>query len=142
MATAAEFKQLFPQWSATADADVERWLAQAALRFSPARFHAQWSMAAYLYTAHQLALFNPDATDSSGDHEARGPLVSDKVGDLSRGYGATVDMAKVPASLQWLTSTTYGLQLIGIIQSRSAARGRVIRTGSSYTGIDTTRSTG
>ena len=140
--TAAEFQQLFPQWAATADADVERWLAQAALRFMPSRFHAQWSMAAYLYPAHQLTLFNPDAADNSGDHDARGPVTADRVGDLSRSYAQPVELAKVPASLQWLSTTTYGLQLIGIVLSRSAARGRVVRTGSSYGGTDTSSSSG
>lgn len=132
--TAAEFKSLFPQFSATADADVEAWLAQAPLRFKASRFHTQWSMAAYLYTAHQLQLFSPDRSDSSGDHVAIGPVTSQKVGDLATSYGSTLDMARVPSSLMWLISTTYGQQLIGVILSRSAARGRVVRTGSSRSG--------
>lgn len=139
--TAAEFKQLFPQFAATADADVERWLVQAPLRFKPARFRTQWHMAAYLYTAHQLTLFNPDAADNSGDSTLRGGVTSEKVGDLQRAYASPVDLSRIPASLQWLTTTTYGLQLIGIILSRSASHARVVRTGSSYSGNDTSSTT-
>lgn len=139
--SATEFKALFPQWASTADDDVERWLAQAGLRFMARKFGAQWSMAAYLYTAHQLQLFNPDASDPSEQHVARGPVTSDRVGDVARSYGTTVDLARVPASLTWLTSTTYGQQLIGIILSRNASRGRVVRTGASFAGIDTTTTT-
>ena len=136
--TAAEFKTLFPQWAATSDTSVDAWIVQAALRFTPSKFGAQWAMAAYLYTGHQLALHNPDAADASGNHLARGPVTADKVGDLSRSYGSTVDMTRIPASLQWLASTVYGQQLIGVIMSRSAARGRVVRTGSSYPGTSRT----
>lgn len=137
--TATEFKELFPQFASLSDTAVERWLDQAPLRFKASKFHAQWHMAAYLYTAHQLVMFNPAASaDNSADHESRGPIMAEKVGDLSRSYGSTIDMASVPKSLLWLTSTTYGQQLIGLILSRSAARGRVVRTGSSYAGLDTT----
>lgn len=132
--SADEFKLLFPQFAGTADAHITRWLAQAPLRFTPRKFGAQWPMAAYLFTAHQLVSFPPDAETNAGDHVSRGPVTSQKVGDLSTNYAGTVDMARVPASLTWLTSTTYGQQLIGIILSRSAARGRVIRTGSSASG--------
>jgi hypothetical protein len=139
--TAAEFKALFPQFAAKADDDVERWLAQAPLRFMPRKFGTQWSMAAYLYAAHQLVLFDPDSADASGQHVQRGAVTSEKVGDLQRNYASPVDLARVPPSLLWLTTTVYGLQLIGVILSRSAAQGRVVRTGSSYAGIDTTTTT-
>lgn len=136
--TATEFKELFPQWASTSDTDVERWLTQAPLRFMPRKFGAQWNMAAYLYVGHQLTLYNPDAADASAQNELRGNIASEKVGDLARSYGSSVDLSRIPVGLHWLTSTTYGLQLIGIIMSRNAAQGRVILTGSSYPGTLTT----
>lgn len=127
------FKDLFPQFATTGDGAIEAWFVQAALRFTAARFGAGWPMAVYLFTAHQLTTFAPAGVgvDSSGDHVARGAVSSEKVGDLQTSYTSQVDLGSVPKSLHWLTGTTYGQQLIGIIMSRSAARGRVVRTGSS-----------
>jgi len=134
VATVAGFKALFPQFSAQADAEIEAWFDQAPTRFTASRFGLQWTMAVYCYTAHNLVLFNPDAIDMSEQGVATGPVTARKVGDLSRSYGASIDMARVPASMMEFTSTPYGQRLIGIFLSRSAGHARVVLTGSSLSG--------
>lgn len=130
-ATAAEFKSLFPQWAGTADSAIEAWFVQFPLRFTAARFGSQATMGMYLFTGHMLTSFNPDAASNAEDSTLRGPVTSEKVGDLARSYASAVDLTRVSSSLMWLATSTYGLALIGVIQSRSSARGRVILTGSS-----------
>ena len=129
--SATGMKALFPQFSSHTDAQLEAWIAQAALRFTSARFGAQWSMAAYLYAAHQLVSFDPLSSNNGGDHISRGPVASESVLDQSKSFGSTVDMGKVGSGSMEFTSTKYGQQLIGIINSRAASRGFVVLTGSS-----------
>jgi len=129
--TAAGMQALFPQFSSHSDAQLEAWFAQAVLRFTAARFGAQWTMAVYLYTAHQISCFDPLSANNDGDHVSRGPVSSESILDQSMSYGSTVDMSKVGAGSMEFTSTKYGQQLIGIINSRAASRGFVVRTGSS-----------
>lgn len=123
---AAGFKALFTRFAAMSDDAVNVWIVQAALRFSSAAFGAQWTMAVYLYVAHQLTVFTGD----SGESEVRGPVTSESVGDVSRSYGS-ISIENVPESLSEFTTTRYGVQLINIIQSRSAARARVVTATSS-----------
>lgn len=126
---AAGMKELFPQFASHDDDLLDLWIGQAALRFTSSRLGLQWSMAAYLFAAHNLVQF--PATSTGDEATARGPVTAESVGDVSRSYGSAVDIARVPSSLQEFLTTVYGQKLIGIVLSRNAARGRVIRTGSS-----------
>jgi hypothetical protein len=125
-------KVLFPQFSAIDDADITAWLVQASLRWTVARLGQQWEMIAYLYAAHQLTLNPPDGSGSGGG--AVGAVTSESVGDVSRSWGdGGLSVANVPSSLVGFLSTRYGVELIGLLLSRSRYRPRVIRTGASAT---------
>ena len=88
--SAAEFKELFPQFAATDDTDIERWLGQAPLRFTPRLIGTQWHMLAYTYTAHQLVSFPPAAAaNNAGDHLQRGPITSERLLDGAASGGRT-----------------------------------------------------
>lgn len=137
-ATVAQFKTLFPAFCALADEQISEWFTQAAFKFNSARFGAQWHMAVYYFTAHQLTIFGTPNKAGTGEvassTDAKGATTSEKVGDLSKNYGSAMDAAKVPASLHGYLRTAYGVELIQIIMSRSVSYGGVIRTGSSRVG--------
>ncbi len=126
---AAGMKALFPQFASSDDDLIEEWLTQAALRFRSARFGSQWSMAAYLFAAHNIVQF--PATTTGDEATARGPVTAESVGDVSVSYGDGIDLSRVPASLMEFATTSYGRRLIGIVQSRYQTAARVVRTGSS-----------
>jgi hypothetical protein len=129
--TATGLQARFLQFASTDTDYIDIWLAEAALRFTPARFGAQWDMAAYLFACHSMVLFPATEAAAGAADESRGAITGEKVGDLSRNYADGIDMARVPASLMDFTATTYGRKLIGIILSRRHATPMVILTGSS-----------
>lgn len=140
MATATEMKTLFPQFAATDDSALEAWFAQAALRFTLARFGSQADMLQYCFAGHNITLFNPDAAITAGQGDNQGAITSRKVEDFARSYAAPFDMAKVPSSLSEFTATSYGMRLIGIVLSRAVSHATVVRTGPSVI-IPTTTTT-
>lgn len=136
--SAEQFQQLFPEFCGLADTQIEAWFTQAALRFTAVRFGLQWHMAAYYFTAHQITIFGTPGQHGTGQvatsADGHGGTTSEKVGDVAKSYGAAIDPAKVSPELQEFLRTAYGVALLGIIMSRSATRGMVVRTGSSRVG--------
>lgn len=103
MTTSLEyFRIIGKQFAAMSDADVEVWLgiattlgAGGCLMGDPA------NLATALYTAHLLQLDSENVTGEGG----RGPIKSEKEGDLARTYGTATGVAD-----GWLGLSPYGQQ--------------------------------
>ena len=94
------FRLLAPEYAATIDATVNKWLAMADLQAAETCFtDERAAMAQALYAAHLLAL-------SEGG--AGGAIVSEREGDLSRTY------ATINGGDTLLGSTSYGQQYIDL----------------------------
>lgn len=107
------FRIVGKQFAAIPDADVQVWLdmagtlgAAGCLMGDPA------NLAAALYAAHLMYL---DAENMTGEG-GRGPIKSEKEGDLARTYGSVGGSAS-----GWLSLSPYGLQydqmLVGCVGS-------------------------
>ena len=96
------FRLLAPEYAATIDATVNKWLAMADLQAAETCFtDERAAMAQALYAAHLLAL-------SEGG--AGGAIVSEREGDLSRTY------ATIKGGDTVLGSTSYGQQYIELMR--------------------------
>ena len=94
------FRLLAPEYAATIDATVNKWLAMADLQAAETCFtDDRAAMAQALYAAHLLAL-------SEGGASSGGTIVSEREGDLSRTY------ATIKGGDTVLGSTSYGQQYI------------------------------
>ena len=94
------FRLLAPEYAATIDATVNKWLAMADLQAAETCFtDDRAAMAQALYAAHLLAL-------SEGGASSGGAIVSEREGDLSRTY------ATIKGGDTLLGSTSYGQQYI------------------------------
>lgn len=130
MATAGEFKQFFPQFCDLATDSITVWLNQAPLDLCVAAFGAQWNMAAILYAAHKLVTLGA-ATPAHALHQARGPVKSEKVMDLTQSFGDTVKIDQVDPGLQQYLGSSYGIALIGLIESLPSTGAMAIQTATS-----------
>ena len=93
------FRLLAPEYAATIDATVNKWLAMADLQAAEICFtDERAAMAQALYAAHLLTL------STAGG--AGGAIVSEREGDLSRTY------ATIKGGDTVLGSTSYGQQYI------------------------------
>lgn len=104
-ATLAGFRQQFPSaFASTADADVERTLAEAR------QIHDVRERATYYLTAHLLTL---DArTDTDGAFTA-GEVKSEKAGDLTISYATVADSAFDREDRTWFyRQTIYGQRFL------------------------------
>lgn len=96
------FRLLAPEYAATIDATVNKWLAMADLQAAETCFtDERAAMAKALYAAHLLAL-------SEGGSVVGGAIVSEREGDLSRTYAA------IKGGDTLLGSTSYGQQYIDL----------------------------
>ena len=96
------FRLLAPEYAATIDATVDKWLAMADLQAAETCFtDERAAMAKALYAAHLLAL-------SEGGASEGGAIVSEREGDLSRTY------ATIKGGDTLLGSTSYGQQYIDL----------------------------
>ncbi len=96
------FRLLAPEYAATIDATVNKWLAMADLQAAETCFtDERAAMAHALYAAHLLAL-------SEGGSVGGGAIVSEREGDLSRTY------ATIKGGDTLLGSTSYGQQYIDL----------------------------
>lgn len=96
------FRLLAPEYAATSDATVNKWLAMADLQAAETCFtDERAAMAQALYAAHLLAL-------SEGGASSGGAIVSEREGDLSRTY------ATIKGGDTLLGSTSYGQQYIDL----------------------------
>ena len=94
------FRLLAPEYAATIDATVNKWLAMADLQAAETCFtDERAAMAKALYAAHLLAL-------SEGGSVGGCAIVSEREGDLSRTY------ATIKGGDTVLGSTSYGQQYI------------------------------
>ena len=94
------FRLLAPEYAATIDATVNKWLAMADLQAAETCFtDERAAMARALYAAHLLAL-------SEGGSVGGCAIVSEREGDLSRTY------ATIKGGDTVLGSTSYGQQYI------------------------------
>jgi hypothetical protein len=102
MTTALEyFRIIGKQFAALSDAEVQAWLDMATtLGAAGCLLGDPANLATALYAAHLLQL---DAENSSGEG-GRGPVKSEKEGDLARSYGTG------GYTDGWLGSTGYGQQ--------------------------------
>jgi len=95
------FRLLAPEYAATIDATVNKWLAMADLQAAETCFtDERAAMAQALYAAHLLTL------STAGG--AVGAVVSEREGDLSRTY------ATIKGGDTLLGSTSYGQQYIDL----------------------------
>ena len=100
MTTLEYFRLLAPEFASVADATVNKWLAMADLQAAETCFtDERAAMAQALYAAHLLTL------STAG---ARGAIVSEREGDLSRTY------ATIKGGDTALGSTSYGQQYIDL----------------------------
>lgn len=82
MAVDASFvKDIAPDLASEVDARVERFIELAALSVNRTTFGAKADLATAVYAAHLMTLSNRGGA-------AAGPVVSERVGDVSRSYAA------------------------------------------------------
>jgi hypothetical protein len=98
--TAAIIKALpSGEFSAIADATVERYIARAEARLHAGTWGDLYDTAVELLTAHMLVSL------VAGGQGPAGPVTSEGAGPLSRSYAA-------PANISSMQSTVYGSQLV------------------------------
>ena len=95
------FRVVGKQFAALSDADVQVWLSMAEMLGSAGCLMGDpANLATALYAAHLLQLDSQNSTGEGG----RGPIKSEKEGDLARTYAAA------SGSNDWYSLSPYGLQ--------------------------------
>lgn len=104
--TAAVFLTLFPEFTKVTTAALEIWIPIASNRVPLSVWGSNTQYATALLLAHMLT-----AAGKSGLGSGGGPITSESVGDLSRGFGTV----GVPGSGdQELLSTRYGQDFVAL----------------------------
>lgn len=101
MVTASEFKERFTSFSEETDSRIEIFLTDAALSISSDKFGLFYDLAIYNLAAHLLTM----ASRGGG---AAGPVTSERVGELARGYAAPPNSDKM--NFGSLASTPFGME--------------------------------
>lgn len=103
-ASAAQLKARFAEFASVDDALVSEWLGVASRQMNPDRWGSKFNDGQMFLAAHMLKLGRIGST--SLPSAARGPVVSESVGSVSRSYA--VDAASMSSSS--FGSTFYGQQ--------------------------------
>lgn len=99
------FRFFAPEYSALPDSDVQTLLDAAELFvYAPCLDQTRLDAATALYAAHLKYLQNQSAAGEG----YRGPVKSEREGDLARSYGV------VSGSTTWLGNSPYGMQYIDV----------------------------
>jgi hypothetical protein len=124
--TASYFKTLFDEYKGVADPKLEAYIDVASLRVPSTVWGASTRYATALLVAHMLATSGPQ-----GGGPAGGALVSEDIGDASRGYeGITSEPGSGDAVLM---TTRYGIDFVALRKETivpAMTTGRGIRPGS------------
>lgn len=111
--TAASFKTLFPEFTATADDRVTMFLAMAARRVSSVWFGDATDEAVCYLAAHTITVVGT----GQGSAGTSGPVTAESVGDVSVQYGAPLS-SSLNAQDADLRSTGYGKQFLSLRAER------------------------
>jgi hypothetical protein len=101
MIDAAYVKELFPEFGSEQDSRVNLFISIAALSVDSSVWDTLTDPATGYLTAHLLAMSKRGASGGSG------PVTSEKVGDLARGYGQLSILGS-----EELASTAYGIEFL------------------------------
>jgi hypothetical protein len=121
----ALFRALVDEFSAVADATVEIFIAQAALRMDSGIWGNVYSQANVYLAAHMMKL---SPSYGGGSSAAGGALTSQRDGDLARNYAAPPTTSSL--SDAYLLRTAYGAEFLYLRNSRSETGPMVVSVGS------------
>lgn len=106
-ASASQLKARFAEFVLVDDAVVTEWLSVAARQMNPDRWGTKFNDGQMFLAGHFLKLGVASASPST----ARGPVVSESVGGVSRSYAA---VGVVNGTSSSLSSTFYGQQYLDL----------------------------
>lgn len=120
----ALFRALVPEFAATADATVEVFIAQAALRIDSGIWGNVYGQANVYLAAHMMKL---SPTYGGGSSAAGGALTSQRDGDLARNYAAPPSSTGLAD--QYLLRSVYGAEFLALRDSRAEVGPYVVSVG-------------
>jgi len=109
---AASFKLRFVEFTAVDDTAVERSIAEAERRTNETAWGSRYDDGINYFTAHLVAMNLRNAVATQGEASVKGPLLSEKVGPLSRQFASLGFASKLTRDDMLFAQTPYGMQYV------------------------------